>query len=229
MISCSDALSLSDPIHLALTSTNHRGEVELVGTCGLEWRRVLCEVGSRFSLVVELSGVGPDEAKITPGLLDLRLDLVPPPSDPLHSDLLTAQLSLEKQRHSERERLFLVYAKQWWKEYLQLRPHHSERLVKIFAADEVGVSRLVCRYVSVRRAGRLLDSPRHAARFVSLLPFEKLGSVGRGACCSEMWASSFAMLVNKKGVSPQARNPLPILFDFWPPLGIYSQGYCNEC
>ena len=30
-------------------------------------------------------------------------------------------------------RLFLVYAKQWWKEYLQIRATHRERLVKIFA------------------------------------------------------------------------------------------------
>lgn len=34
---------------------------------------------------------------------------------------------------SERERLFLVYAKQWWKEYLQIRDTHQNRLVKIFA------------------------------------------------------------------------------------------------
>lgn len=200
MISCADALSISDPIQIALTTTNHRGEVDLVGTCDLEWRKVLCERTGRFPLTVELTGVGV-EAKITPGILDLRIDLVPPPSDPVHSDLFSAQLGLEKQRRAEKERLFLVYAKQWWKEFLQLRPDHSQRLVKIFASDEAGVSRLVCCYVRPLRAGRLLDSPRHAARFVSLFPFEKIGSVGRGACSSEMWSNGFAMLVNKKGVS----------------------------
>lgn len=200
MISCTDALGISDPIQLSLTTTNHRGEVELVGTCDLEWRRVLCEGSGRFPITVELRGVGP-EAKITPGILDLRIDVVPHPSTPLHPDLLSAQLALEKQRCMEKERLFLVYAKQWWKEYLQLRTEHSQRLVKIFAPDEGGVSQLVCCYVRPMLAGRLLDSPRHAARFVSLIPFEKMGSVGRGACCSEMWTNGFAMLVNKKGVS----------------------------
>ncbi len=200
MISCADALSVSDPIQVALTRTNHRGEVDLVGTCEMEWRQVLCEGSGRVPITVELTGIGP-EAKITPGILDMRVDLMPHPSDPLHSDLLTAQLGLERQRRSERERLFLVYAKQWWKEFLQLRSEHAQRLVKIFAADEAGVSRPVCSYVRPLRAGRLLDSPRHAARFVSLVPFEKTGTVGHGGNCSELWASGFAMLVNSKGVS----------------------------
>ena len=176
------------------------GEVDLVGTCAVEWRKVLCEGSGRFPITMEMRGVGP-EAKITPGILDLRIDLVPPPSDPVHLDLYSAQLGLEKQRRGEKERLFLVYAKQWWKEFLQLRPEHSQRLVKIFAADEAGDSQLVCRYVCPLRAGRLLDSPRHAARFVSLIPFEKTGCVGRGACCSEMWTNRFALLINRKGVS----------------------------
>lgn len=200
MISCADALSIPDPVQIALTITNHRGEVDLVGTCDLEWRKVLCEGSGRFSLTVELRGVGV-EAKITPGILDLRIDIVPQPSDPVHPDLFSAQLGLEKQRRSEKERLFLVYAKQWWKEYLQLRPNHSQRLVKIFASNEAGDSQLVSCYVRPLRAGRLLDSPRHAARFVSLFPFEKTGSVGQGGCSSEMWTNGYAMLINKKGVS----------------------------
>lgn len=36
------------------------------------------------------------------------------------------------------------------------------------------------RYIQPMRAGRLLDSPRHAARFVSLLPFEKDEAIGSG-------------------------------------------------
>jgi centrosomal protein CEP76 len=200
MISCADALNIPDPIQMALTTTNHRGEVELVGTCDLEWRRVLCESSGRFPLSVELRGVGA-EAKITPGILDLRVDTVPQPSDPIHLDLYTTQLGLEKQRRAEKGRLFLVYAKQWWKEYLQLRPDHSQRLVKIFASNEAGDSQLVSCYVQPLRAGRLLDSPRHAARFVSLFPFEKTGSVGQGGSSSEMWTSGFAMLANRKGVS----------------------------
>ena len=43
------------------------------------------------------------------------------------------QIQLERGKHAEQERLFLVYAKQWWKEYLTIREIHKERLVKIFA------------------------------------------------------------------------------------------------
>ena len=200
LISAADALSISELIQLSLTRTNHRGEVELVGTSTLEWRRILCEESGRFSLGLELSGVGP-EAKITPGILDIQVDLVPRLSDPVAMELLTAQLELERQRAAEQERLFLIYAKQWWKEYLSLRGDHANRLVKIFAPDETGISRPVCFYVQPLRAGRLLDSPRHAARLVSLVPFEKAGTVGSAGCCSDVWTSAFSLLTSRRGVS----------------------------
>ena len=113
---------------------------------------------------IELSGVG-SEASIPAGILDLKLEILPcSREDLVHVDVLSAQLGMEKQRRDERERLFLVYTKQWWREYLEIRSTHSQRLVKIFAPDETGVNRPVCSYVRPLRAGRLLDSPRHAAR-----------------------------------------------------------------
>ena len=38
----------------------------------------------------------------------------------------------------------------------------------------------MCSYVTPLSAGRLLDSPRHAARFVSLIPYTKVDAVGSG-------------------------------------------------
>lgn len=43
------------------------------------------------------------------------------------------QQALERQRKAEKERLFLVYAKQWWREFLDIRPSHQSKMVKIFA------------------------------------------------------------------------------------------------
>lgn len=43
------------------------------------------------------------------------------------------QQSLEKQRTAEKERLFLVYAKQWWREFLDIRQSNHSKMVKIFA------------------------------------------------------------------------------------------------
>ena len=113
--------------------------------------------------------------------------------------MITAQVNLEHSRIAERERLFLVYAKQWWREFLQIRSSHSNRLVKIFAQDECGTNRPVCSFVCPLRAGRLLDSPRQAARFVSLLGYEHAPSVGGGKV--EMWSSLHAFLCKGKGVS----------------------------
>lgn len=47
--------------------------------------------------------------------------------------MFVVQQSLERQRTAEKERLFLVYAKQWWREFLEIRPSHQSKLVKIFA------------------------------------------------------------------------------------------------
>ena len=73
------------------------------------------------------------ESKLAAGVIDIQLEIFPKSQKSLGHDVVTAQISMEKNRQAERERLFLVYAKQWWKEYLQIRPEHQERLVKIFA------------------------------------------------------------------------------------------------
>jgi len=52
--------------------------------------------------------------------------------------VLPIQQSLERQRTSEKERLFLVYAKQWWREFLEIRPSNRSKMVKIFA--QVGLN-----------------------------------------------------------------------------------------
>ncbi|XP_023580586.1 centrosomal protein of 76 kDa [Trichechus manatus latirostris] len=107
-------------------------------------------------------------------------------------------LALERQKTAERERLFLVYAKQWWREYLQIRPSHNSRLVKIFAQDENGINRPVCSYVKPLRAGRLLDTPRQAARFVNVLGYERAPVIGGGGK-QEQWCTLLAFLCRNKG------------------------------
>ena len=195
----SEALSVSEPIRLVVTRTNSRGERDLLGSYALEWRQVMATERGRWSTTAELNGVGP-EAKISAGLLDLQLEVFPK-SSPLQPAILSAQLELEKNRGLERERLFLVYAKQWWKEFLQIRAEHSQRLVKIFAQDEMGRSRSVCSFVQPLRAGRLIEGPRQAARFVSLIPFEARSCVGAGSGTGgNVWCSLHSMLCQRKGV-----------------------------
>lgn len=73
------------------------------------------------------------ENKVPVGILEMRMELIPRVSSEISEEVVAAQLALQKNRQAERERLFLVYAKQWWKEFLQIRSGHKERLVKIFA------------------------------------------------------------------------------------------------
>ncbi len=166
-------LATTDRVHLVMTRTEPATDTsQLVASHFLEWRTVLTYAASRQTLCVELMGTGA-ESKLPAGVLNVCLQLVPGLVEPMREDLLGAQLGLEHSKNTERERLFLVYAKQWWKEYLEIRADHKNRLVKIFAQDELGANRLVCSYVRAMRAGRLLDSPRHAARFVSLINFSR--------------------------------------------------------
>ncbi|XP_060233108.1 centrosomal protein of 76 kDa isoform X3 [Meriones unguiculatus] len=128
-------LSISDPIHMVLIKTDIFGETTLVASYFLEWRSVLGSETGVTSLTVELMGVG-TESKVSVGILNIKLEMYPPLSQTLSQEVVNTQLALERQKTAEKERLFLVYAKQWWREYLQIRPSHNSRLVKIFAQGD---------------------------------------------------------------------------------------------
>ncbi|XP_058294650.1 protein spire homolog 1 isoform X4 [Hylobates moloch] len=190
-------LSISDPIHMVLIKTDIFGETTLVASYFLEWRSVLGSENGVTSLTVELMGVG-TESKVSVGILNIKLEMYPPLNQTLSQEVVNTQLALERQKTAEKERLFLVYAKQWWREYLQIRPSHNSRLVKIFAQDENGINRPVCSYVKPLRAGRLLDTPRQAARFVNVLGYERAPVIGGGGK-QEQWCTLLAFLCRNKG------------------------------
>uniref|UniRef100_A0A8C7ANW6 Centrosomal protein 76 n=1 Tax=Neovison vison TaxID=452646 RepID=A0A8C7ANW6_NEOVI len=209
-------LSISDPVHMVLIKTDIFGETTLVASYFLEWRSVLGSENGMTSLTVELMGVG-TESKVSVGILNIKLEMYPPLNQTLSQEVVNTQLALERQKTAEKERLFLVYAKQWWREYLQIRPSHNSRLVKIFAQDENGVNRPVCSYIKPLRAGRLLDTPRQAARFVNVLGYERAPVIGGGGK-QEQWCTLLAFLCRNKYIhkpanpdeSPIAEQPKPL-------------------
>lgn len=71
------------------------------------------------------------------------------------SFFLLIQQALERQRTAEKERLFLVYAKQWWREFLEIRPSHQSKMVKIFAQ--------VCVYLCGAGANRNVNNNQTSA------------------------------------------------------------------
>lgn len=197
MADATTMLSLCDPVHLVLIRTDTSSETTLISSYFLDWRTVLSLPSGKTCFAVELMGVG-SECKVPAGVLTISLELFPPLTETLSTDIISTQQSLERQRTAEKERLFLVYAKQWWREFLEIRPSHQSKLVKIFAQDENGINRPVCSYVRVLRAGRLLENPRQAARFVSLLAHEKAPVVGGGGK-QEQWCTLMAFLCRGKG------------------------------
>ncbi|XP_034029760.1 centrosomal protein of 76 kDa isoform X2 [Thalassophryne amazonica] len=197
MVDATAMLSICDPVHLVLIRTDMSSETTLVSSYFLDWRKVLSSPSGKTCFAVELMGVG-SECKVAAGVLTVSLELYPPLTATLSDDIITTQQTLERRRAAEKERHFLGYAKQWWREFLDIRPSHQHRMVKIFAQDENGVSRPVCSYVRVLRAGRILESPRQAARFVSLLAHEKAPVVGGGGR-QEQWSTVMAFLSRGKG------------------------------
>ncbi|XP_017555926.1 centrosomal protein of 76 kDa [Pygocentrus nattereri] len=197
MADATTMLSICDPVHMVLIKTDTSGDTTLISSYFLDWRSVLSAPNGKTGVSVELLGVG-SECKVPTGVLNLKLEMYPPLSEILSPEVISTQQSLERQKNAEKERLFLVYAKQWWREFLEIRPSHQSKLVKIFAQDENGVNRPVCSYVHVLRAGRLLESPRQAARFVSLLAQERAPVVGGGAR-QEQWCTMMAFLCRNKG------------------------------
>ncbi|XP_041255221.1 centrosomal protein of 76 kDa isoform X2 [Onychostruthus taczanowskii] len=135
MVDATTMLSICDPVHMVLIKTDTFGETTLVASYFLEWRSVLAAENGVTNVAVELLGVG-TESKVSVGVLNIRLEMYPQLNKTLSSEITSTQFALERQKTAEKERLFLVYAKQWWREYLQIRPTHNARLVKIFAQGD---------------------------------------------------------------------------------------------
>lgn len=131
------------------------------------------------------------------GVLTLGLDLVPVLSktEQLFEEQVDKQIKLEKKYEGDSIQKFLDYANEWWNDYKNIRQSHKSRLVKIFAETddrEASIYKPVSSLVGPMVADRLLESPLHAARFVSLIPFERLEAPGAEKV--EVWHSMQSFL-----------------------------------
>ena len=125
-------------------------------------------------------------------MLTLHIDLVPALSrqELLTEEVVEKQTGLEKKFESETIQRFLDYAHDWWNDFKEIRQSHKNRLVKIFAETddrESSVYKPVCSLIAPMMADRLLESPLHAARFVSLIPFQRMEAPGAEKV--EVWHS----------------------------------------
>ncbi|GFN79292.1 centrosomal protein of 76 kda [Plakobranchus ocellatus] len=162
-------LSMGGPIHLVLIKTDSAGETTLLSSQFFEWRPLLTSKQGIMKTSLEMLGTG-NEARVPVGVLDLKLELIPKQTQVLEENVVRAQLDLERSRQADRERLFLVYAKQWWKEFLQIRDAHQERLVKMFAQDArsvkyIGDQSTISSYLQVPGTRFVKDIGAHGSLF----------------------------------------------------------------
>jgi len=78
---------------------------------------------------------------------------------------------MEKQLNNHEILKFNDYATKWWNSYKQIKSSFKKRPVKIYAQDENGIQKPVMSFVRPLYGIRGIDSPFHAARFVSLFPY----------------------------------------------------------
>ncbi|KAJ8556788.1 hypothetical protein ON010_g9177 [Phytophthora cinnamomi] len=196
---------------------------ELLAVHRVEWRRVLCSTLQLVHFPVQLAG----RMKEPVGTLDVRADLLNCKRTVSISREARAFLNKEALQRNASNHAFYKYAKQWWEYYRsetreakRQSPKHSigtespgaredeysqvlaqigsrQRLVKMFAEDEEGRYRMVCKFVVPLRVPTAVRSPSEAARFVGLLPYESNALVG--GTMDETWRSIGTVLSLRKG------------------------------
>ncbi|KAG7385889.1 Centrosomal protein of 76 kDa [Phytophthora pseudosyringae] len=194
---------------------------ELIAVHRLDWRRVLCSTLQLVHFPVQLTG----RMKEPAGTLDIRADLLHWKRAASVARESRSFLSKEALQRNASNHSFYKYAKQWWDEYrsetregkgqapkgstgagsaaedeyaqLLTQIGSRQRLVKMFAEDEEGRYRMVCKFVVPVRVPTAVRSPSEAARFVGLLPYESTSLVGGGT--DETWRSIGTVLSLRKG------------------------------
>ena len=123
-----DLLRIDERLYVNCMRVDRDGVRTLVGTHALEWRRSLSSGGSH--VLAELAGVGM-EASVPAGLVELELQLIPQPRSLIGEYELGSVLGDGAAQRAERERKFIVYARQWWRDFLAIRDDHKLRLIKV--------------------------------------------------------------------------------------------------
>jgi centrosomal protein CEP76 len=188
-------VKLSAPVHLVVTVESSRGK-EVLATKNIEWRAML--TSPSLSFPIELLGVG-TKSKVAVGALYLQMDVMPKTKkiEFVSDRLVNEQINIEKKYEREIAHSFFEYSNEWWKDYKQIRAGHDKRLVKIYAESEDGTYKPVVSLVQPLKTNRMIDSPLQAARFVSLIPFER--SENPGGTRPEVWYSMHTFLSKGKG------------------------------
>ena len=115
------------------------------------------------------------------------------------NELEEIQMNIERQQKSIENLNYEQYQvlKSWYTQCRSSYPFIEDRKVKLMSLDECGRHRMVCNFIGKIKPPRDMDSPRFAARCVSLIPFYR-GVELIGANVSS-WNSSFSTMCKLQG------------------------------
>lgn len=168
-------LSASTPIIIILQKQRIEERAVVLSTERIDWRELLSH--NSVEITKEMQPIDLKH-RGSLGILYVDLDLHPY----LSKDQLLTTTNVQKQQDAEKKfeaeahQQFLEYAKEWYSEFKEIRASHSKRLVKMFAEtdDRSSIYTPICSLIYPLVAHKLMDSPHHVARFVSLIPFQRL-------------------------------------------------------
>jgi centrosomal protein CEP76 len=108
-------------------------------------------------------------------------------------------LNSEKKYETESSQDFIKYSSDWWDDYKTIRNSHTTRLVKIFVPTEDRENYIYKSCTSLIEPitiGRAINTPYEAARFVSLIPYERNETSGQKY---EQWNTTHTFMSAGKG------------------------------
>lgn len=175
-------LKLRSPLSLAIMEEDSlTGSRKLLGEKQVEWRFVL----AHKSLTMNHEICHANAARGPLGVLKVSYQLGTKSGQKLKvsEEALDKQLEAEAKFVASKAKAFFDYSQLWYSEYKQLKPDFAKRAVKIYVEHNTAVAfdagkfdsaplKPIFSYIS-RLKLRGIDSPEQAARFVSLIPFEK--------------------------------------------------------
>lgn len=189
---------IASPIHIVIL-LHEDDTTKIISSKSIEWRWALCygswKIETEFKSSSSLNNVNVGTVLMTLSLLPL-IDK----SNLLSQSSITEQLNDERKHEVETTQDYIEYTSSWWDDYKSIRPSHGSRLVKIFLPTEdrenYAYKPSNC-LISPIVVGRAINTPYEAARFVSLIPFERRENPGGEKI--EIWHSMHSFLAMRKG------------------------------
>ena len=171
---------------LAFLHTNEFLSVELVPcNCG-----GIIDVGFCGVIFMKFSLVGPLSQWINKTNID---------EEAKKNDIEEMKVNIEKNQKAIEKLNYEQYQviKTWYSKCRATHPYIEDRRIKLIALDECGRHRMVCNFIGRITPPRMMDGPRHTARFVSLIPFYRSLELIGGNISS--WNSSYITLTKLQG------------------------------